>query len=67
MTPHRALALALLAVAALLLLSGFGITHHTIVGSLTLGLFDKPTAQLLHTLLWGPFAVLLLLHCGRSR
>ncbi len=67
MTPRRALALALLAVAALLLLSGFGITHHTIVGPLTLGLFDKPTAQLLHTLLWGPFAVLLLLHCGRSR
>ena len=67
MIPHRALALALLAVAALLLLSGFGITHHTLVGPLTLGLLDKPTAQLLHTLLWGPFAVLLLLHCGRSR
>ena len=67
MNPHRALALALLAVAALLLLSGFGITHHTIVGPLTLGILDKPTAQLLHTLLWGPFAVLLLLHCGRSR
>lgn len=67
MKPHRALALALLAVAALLLLSGFGITHHTIVGPLTLGILDKPTAQLLHTLLWGPFAVLLLLHCGRSR
>lgn len=67
MTPRRALALALLAVSALLLLSGFGITHHTLVGPLTLGLLDKPTAQLLHTLLWGPFAVLLLLHCGRSR
>ena len=67
MTPRRALALALLAVAALLLLSGFGITHHTVVGPLTLGLLDKPTAQLVHTLLWGPFAVLLLLHCGRSR
>ncbi len=67
MNPHRALALALLAIAALLLLSGFGITHHTLVGPLTLGLLDKPTAQLLHTLLWGPFAVLLLLHCGRSR
>lgn len=67
MNPHRALALALLAIAALLLLSGFGITHHTLVGPLTLGLLDKPTAQLLHTLLWGPFAVLLFLHCGRSR
>lgn len=67
MNPHRALALALLAIAALLLLSGFGITHHTLVGPLTLGLLDKPTAQILHTLLWGPFAVLLLLHCGRSR
>ena len=67
MTPRRALALALLAVAGLLLLTGFGITHHTIVGPLTLGLLDKPTAQLVHTLLWGPFAVLLLLHCGRSR
>ncbi len=67
MSPRRALALALLAVAALLLLTGFGITHHTLVGPLTLGLLDKPTAQLVHTLLWGPFAVLLLLHCGRSR
>ena len=66
MTPRRALALALLAVSALLLLTGFGITHHTIVGPLTFGLLDKATAQLLHTLLWGPFAVLLLLHCGRS-
>lgn len=67
MSPRRALALALLAVAALLLLTGFGITHHTIIGPLTLGLLDKPTAQLVHTLLWGPFAVLLLLHCGQSR
>lgn len=67
MTPRRALALALLAISALLLFSGFGITHHTLVGPLTLGLLDKPTAQILHTLLWGPFAVLLLLHCGRSR
>lgn len=67
MTPRRALALALLAVSALLLLSGFGITHHTLVGPLTLGLLDKPTAQLVHTLLWGPFAVLLLLHCGQKR
>lgn len=67
MSPRRALALALLAVAALLLLTGFGITHHGIIGPLTLGLLDKPTAQLVHTLLWGPFAVLLLLHCGQSR
>jgi hypothetical protein len=67
MTPRRALALALLATSALLLVSGFGITHHTIVAPLILGLLDKPTAQILHTLLWGPFAVLLLLHCGRSR
>jgi hypothetical protein len=67
MSSRRALALSLLAVSALLLLSGFGITHHTIIGPLTFGLLDKPTAQLVHTLLWGPFAVLLLLHCGRSR
>ena len=64
MTPTRALALALLAVSALLLLTGFGITYNGIVGPLTFGLLDKATAQLVHTLLWGPFAVLLLLHCG---
>jgi hypothetical protein len=67
MTARRSLALALLGVSALLLLTGFGITHHTLVGPLTLGLLEKGTAQLLHTLLWGPFAVLLLLHCGRNR
>jgi hypothetical protein len=67
MSRRRALALALLGVSALLLLTGFGITHHAIVGPLTFGLLDKATAQLVHTLLWGPFAVLLLLHCGRSR
>lgn len=66
MTPRRGLALALLAVSALLLLTGFGITHHTIIGPLTFGLLDKATAQLVHTVLWGPFAVLLLLHCRRS-
>ena len=67
MRPRQALALALLVVSALFLLSGFGITHHTIVGPLTLGLLDKPAAQLVHTLLWGPFAVLLLLHCWPRR
>lgn len=66
MTLRRVLAPALLVVSVLLLLTGFGITHHEIVGPLTLGLLDKATAQLMHMLLWGPFAVLLLLHCGRS-
>ncbi len=66
MHPRQALGWALLGVSALLLLTGFGITHHTLVGPLTLGLLGKATAQVLHTLLWGPFLVLLLLHCGRS-
>ena len=66
MDPRHLLPRALLAVSALLLLTGFGVTHSALVGPLTLGLLGKATAQVLHTLLWGPFVVLLLLHCGRS-
>ena len=59
------LAWALLGVALLLLLSGFGITYPGLVGPFTLGLLGKASSQVLHTLLWGPFLLLLLLHVRR--
>jgi hypothetical protein len=44
------------------LLSGFGITAPDLVTPLTLGVFQKSFSYRLHTYLWGPFLILLLLH-----
>lgn len=52
----------LLAVTAVYLISGFGITSQDIVGPLTLGLLGKALAFRLHDLLWLPFITLLVLH-----
>ncbi len=49
-------------VTALMLLSGFGITHYWIIGPLTLGIIGKAESFRIHTILWGPFLVLLILH-----
>jgi hypothetical protein len=56
------IAVLLLAVSALFLLSGFGITDAGIVGPLTLGILDKPLAFRLHGVLWAPFGALLAAH-----
>lgn len=53
---------ALFALCFFFLLTGFGITEPGIVGPLTGGLFSKAVSYRLHTLLWGPFLVVLILH-----
>lgn len=52
----------LLAVTAVYLLSGFGITNQDIVGPLTGGFLGKALAFRLHDVLWLPFIALLVLH-----
>jgi len=49
-------------VTVLFLLSGFGITSSDLVTPLTLGLFGKSVSYQIHTYLWGPFIILILLH-----
>ena len=49
-------------VTVLFLLSGFGITSSDLVTPLTLGLLGKSVSYQLHTYLWGPFLILVLLH-----
>jgi hypothetical protein len=44
------------------LLSGFGITSPDLVTPLTLGLLGKSVSYQVHTYLWGPFLILVLLH-----
>ncbi len=46
----------------LILFTGFGITYPGIVEPLTLGLLGKSFSFRLHTFLWGPFAVAVLVH-----
>jgi hypothetical protein len=53
---------ALLAVSLALLISGFGITEPGTVGPLSGGLLDKSFSFRIHSLLWGPFLILLILH-----
>ncbi len=52
----------LIGVTILFLLSGFGITAPDLVTAITLGALPKPVSYRLHTYLWGPFLLLLLLH-----
>jgi hypothetical protein len=70
-TIRKIVAWTLCGVTLLFLLSGFGITSSEIVTPLTIGVMGKSFAYRLHTLLWGPFLVLLLLHIylgmGRRR
>jgi hypothetical protein len=63
---NRFISLCLLAVALLLLLTGFGITEPGIITPITGGLLQKSTALKIHTLLWGPFLILLIIHVWRS-
>lgn len=52
----------LLLLTVLILFTGFGITYPGIVEPLTLGLLGKSLSFRLHTVLWGPFAVAVLVH-----
>ena len=45
-----------------ILITGFGITHPYIIEPATFGLLQKSTSYIIHTLSWGPFLILLLIH-----
>jgi uncharacterized membrane protein len=52
----------LIAVIAVYLITGFGMTEYRIVEPLTFGLLTKLLAFKIHTILWMPFLILLILH-----
>lgn len=53
---------ALCAATVLMIVTGLGITEPGFITPLTLGFFNKLTSYRLHTLLWGPFTILVILH-----
>lgn len=55
---------ALVVLVALVILTGFGITEHRTVTSLTFGLIDKASAFRLHSVLYIPFLAVLAVHIG---
>jgi len=59
---RRGLAWTLAALALLFLATGFGITEPRIVEALSLGILTKAVSFRIHSLLWGPFLILLVLH-----
>lgn len=52
----------LLILTILILITGFGITYPYIIEPATFGLLQKSTSYIIHTLSWGPFLILLLVH-----
>ena len=52
----------LIAVIVVYLITGFGMTEYRIVEPLTFGLLTKLLAFKIHTILWMPFLILLILH-----
>jgi hypothetical protein len=52
----------LLVLTFFILFTGFGITYPGIIEPLTLGFLGKSLSFRLHTFLWGPFAVAVLIH-----
>ncbi|HOI13427.1 MAG TPA: hypothetical protein PLG75_06185 [Methanoculleus sp.] len=70
-TYRKLISWTLLAFTLLFLISGFGITEPWLVRPLTFGLLHKALSQQIHSLLWGPFLVVLVLHiyysCGIFR
>jgi len=56
----------LLALALLLVLTGLGITEFRTVEALTFGLLGKSLSFQLHSLLWIPFLLVLILHVALS-
>jgi thiosulfate reductase cytochrome b subunit len=70
-TLRRAVGWLLLLFALLLVITGLGITDWQIVGAVTFGLLGKALSFQLHSLLWIPFLVLLVIHillsCGAGK
>ncbi|MDD1676034.1 MAG: hypothetical protein LUQ17_05030 [Methanomicrobiales archaeon] len=62
LSAKRIVAWSLLGFSLLFLLTGFGITEYSLTTMFAGGLFDKANSLLLHSLLWGPFLILLILH-----
>ncbi|UUX93509.1 hypothetical protein [Methanoplanus endosymbiosus] len=58
----KIIATMLLIMTVVLLISGFGITHYNIIESLTFGILDKPLSYRIHTMTWGIFLILFILH-----
>lgn len=58
----RAIHWLLLSVAAVLILTGFGIINYQLVTAATLGLLDKELSFQIHVNLWPVFLILLVLH-----
>ena len=52
----------LVAVIVVYLITGFGMVEYRIVEPLTFGLLTKLLAFKIHTILWMPFLILLILH-----
>ncbi|MBN2733271.1 MAG: hypothetical protein JXQ82_00220 [Methanomicrobiaceae archaeon] len=52
----------LLILTFLILFTGFGITYPGVVEPLTLGFLGKSLSYRIHTFLWGPFLVAVLVH-----
>ncbi|MDD1656259.1 MAG: hypothetical protein LUO87_02660 [Methanomicrobiales archaeon] len=63
---RRLVSWTLLALALLLVLTGLGITEFRTVEPLTFGLLGKNLSFQLHSLLWIPFLLVLLLHLALS-
>jgi hypothetical protein len=59
---RRAIGWLLLALALLLVVTGFGITEFRTVEAVTFGLLGKALAFQLHSLLWIPFLLVLAAH-----
>jgi hypothetical protein len=59
---RRGLSFALAAISLLFLATGFGITEPRLVEMLSLGILTKSVSFRIHSLLWGPFLILLVLH-----
>ena len=52
----------LIAVIVVYIITGFGMTEYRIIEPLTFELLTKLLAFKIHTVLWGPFLILLILH-----
>lgn len=63
---RRIVAVVLGVLTAMFLISGFGITEPRLIGLLTLGMLGKTLSYRIHTLLWGPFLIFLVLHLALS-
>jgi len=65
-TFRRSVHIALIILTVLVLVSGLGITYYRPIEALTLGLLDKTLSFQIHTYLFVPFVVVLILHSAMS-